>query len=74
MDGTTQQSLELGAIEHPQERLRRLRTEAFNRLIDLWPALSPDLQRRRLGWLVGQCDIEAAEQLIRYVEAKEAKQ
>jgi hypothetical protein len=65
---------ELQEQEHPQERLRRLRTEAFNRLIDLWPALSPELQRRRLGWLVGQCDIEAAEQLIRYAGAKEAKQ
>jgi hypothetical protein len=60
--------------EHPQERLRRLRTEAFSRLIDLWPRLSPDLQRRRLAWLVGQCDIEAAEQLIRYVEARSKKQ
>jgi hypothetical protein len=60
--------------EHPQERLRRLRTEAFSRLIDLWPRLSPDLQRRRLAWLVGQCDIEGAEMLIRYCEAKEAKQ
>ena len=65
---------ELQEQEHPQERLRRLRTEAFNRLIDLWPKLSPELQRRRLGWLVGQCDIESVEQLIRYSEAKEAKQ
>lgn len=56
--------------EHPQKRLRRLRTEAFTRLMDLWPKLSPELQRRRLGWLVGQCDGEGAEMLIRYCEAK----
>lgn len=67
------QELEIQAIEHPQEKVRRLRTEAFNRLIDLWPKLSPDLQRRRIGWLVGQLEIESAEQLIRYAEAAEKK-
>ncbi len=65
---------ELEATEHPQERLRRLRTEAFTRLVDLWPRLSQEHQRRRLGWLVGQCDVEGAEMLIRYCEAKEARQ
>jgi hypothetical protein len=60
--------------EHPQERLRRLRTEAFTRLVDLWPRLSPEHQRRRLGWLVGQCGVEGAEMLIRYCEAKEVRQ
>ncbi len=64
---------ELEATEHPQERLRRLRTEAFTRLVDLWPSLSQEHQRRRLGWLVGQCDVEGAEMLIRYCEAKEAR-
>ena len=59
--------------EHPQEKLRRLRTEAFNRLIDIWSRLSPELQRRRIGWLVGQCDQESASQLIRYCEAAEKK-
>jgi hypothetical protein len=64
---------ELQPIEHPQDKVRRLRTEAFTRLVDLWPRLSPEHQRRRLGWLVGQCDAEGAEMLIRYCEAKEAK-
>jgi|688.fasta_scaffold122978_2 hypothetical protein len=62
---------ELHQQEQPQERLRRLRTEAFTRLVNLWSRLSPEHQRRRLGWLVGQCDVEGAEMLIRYCEAKE---
>ncbi|MBN8600541.1 MAG: hypothetical protein J0M26_05905 [Planctomycetes bacterium] len=67
------QESEIQTTEHPQEKVRRLRTEAFSRLIDIWSRLSPELQRRRIGWLVGQLEIESAEQLIRYAAAAEKK-
>lgn len=59
--------------EHPTEMLRRLHTEAFTRLVELWPQLTPELQRRRLGWLVGQCSTESTQQLLRYIEARSEK-